>query len=230
MSLFTLGDLHLSFGTDKPMDIFKGWDNYVDKIKENWNNLVSDDDTVIVAGDISWAMNIKDTEKDFAFINNELKGNKIFIKGNHDYWWTTMAKMNTFLSDNGFNRIRIINNNSYLVDGISVCGTRGWVNDDSEPFDQKILNRETMRLEASIKDGIAIGGIPIVFLHYPPIFGSEENFYITEVLKKYQIKDCFYGHVHGAAVKKAITGKKDGVNYHIASCDCVNFTPILVKK
>ena len=123
MSLYVLGDLHLSLGTDKPMDIFKGWSSYVDKITENWNGLVSDSDTVVVNGDISWAMSLESSEKDFSFINSELKGDKIFIKGNHDYWWNTKSKMDAFLQDKGFDRIKVLNNNAYLADGISICGT-----------------------------------------------------------------------------------------------------------
>lgn len=230
MSLFALGDLHLSFGTDKPMDIFRGWDNYVDRIKENWNRLVSDGDTVVVVGDISWAMSLDKAVKDFAFINNELNGDKIIVKGNHDYWWTTMSKMNAFLGENGFDRIKILSNSSLLVSGVSVCGTRGWINDDSEPFDVKLLNREAGRLKMSLADGKKQGGELIAFIHYPPVFASEKNYYILEELNKFGVRDCYYGHVHGAAVKKALAGEIDGINYHICSCDCVDFTPVLVKK
>ena len=230
MSLYVLGDLHLSLGTDKPMDIFRGWDNYVEKIQSNWNSLVTDEDTVVVNGDISWAMSLDHTEKDFAFINNELTGNKIFIKGNHDYWWSTKSKMDAFLESKGFDRIKILNNNAYLADGISICGTRGWINDDSEPFDAKLLNREAGRLEMSIAEGEKLGGVPVAFIHYPPIFGAEKNYYLLDVMKKHGVTDCYYGHVHGRAVKKAFEGSYDGIEFHIASCDCVGFSPVLVKK
>ena len=230
MSLFALGDLHLSLGTDKPMDIFRGWGGYVEKIEQNWNSLVKDKDTVVVAGDISWAMHLKNTAADFEFINNKLNGNKIFIKGNHDYWWETKSKMDKFLLESGFDRIKILNNNSYVVDGVAICGTRGWINDDNEPFDQKLLNREAGRLEMSIQDGLKQGGKPVAFIHYPVIFGAEKNYYLLEVLKKYNITDCYYGHIHGAAVKKAFIGESDGINHHIVSSDCVNFTPVLVKS
>lgn len=229
MSLYVLGDLHLSFGTDKPMDIFRGWSNHVDKITENWNALVSDSDTVVVNGDISWAMSLKNTERDFSFINNDLRGNKIFIKGNHDYWWNTKAKMDAFLREKGFDRIKVLNNNAYLADGVSVCGTRGWINDDSAPFDAKLLNREAGRLEMSVIEGEKLGGEVIAFLHYPPIFGAEKNYYMLDVMKKHGITRCFYGHVHGPAVKKAFNGEYDGIVFQITSCDCVNFTPIFVK-
>ena len=224
-----LGDLHLSLGADKPMDIFKGWDRYVDKITENWNSLVGDSDTVVVNGDISWAMSLENTKKDFSFINNELKGNKIFIKGNHDYWWNTKSKMEAFLQENGFDRIKILSNNAYLTDGISVCGTRGWINDDSAPFDAKLLNREAIRLEMSLQEGKKLGGTLIAFLHYPPIFGNEKNYYMLDIMKKYGITHSYYGHVHGAAVKKAFNGEYNGTEFRITSCDCVGFTPVLVK-
>lgn len=230
MSLYVLGDLHLSFSANKPMNIFKGWGNHVEKITANWNGLVKDEDTVVINGDISWATYLEDTERDFRFINDNLKGKKIFIKGNHDYWWTTKSKLDAFLQAKGLDKIQILNNNSYLIGKIAVCGTRGWINDGSEPFDQKLLNREAGRLDMSITAAKKLGGKPIVFIHYPPIFGDEKNYYIIEVLQKHGIKDCYYGHVHGPAVKKAFTGESDGINYHIASCDCVNFTPVLVRE
>lgn len=212
------------------MDIFKGWDNYVEKLEENWNSVVKDEDTVVIVGDVSWAMHLRDTEKDFSFINNTLKGKKIITKGNHDYWWETKTKMDQFLIDKGFDKISILSNNSFLTEGVSVCGTRGWINDDSEPFDQKLLNREAGRLEMSIMDGIKQGGELIAFIHYPPIFGNEKNYYILDILKKYDIKHCYYGHVHGAAVKKAFIGSENGVEYHIVSADCAGFCPVLVKN
>lgn len=230
MSLYVLGDLHLSFSTDKPMNIFKGWGNHVEKITANWNDIVKDEDTVVINGDISWATYLQDAEKDFRYINDNLKGKKIFLKGNHDYWWTTKSKLDAFLTEKGLDKIQILNNNSYSVNGIAVCGTRGWINDGSEPFDQKLLNREAGRLDMSIAAAKNLGGEPVVFIHYPPIFGDEKNYYIIDVLQKHGIKECYYGHVHGPAVKKAFTGESEGINYHIASCDCVNFTPVLVKR
>lgn len=230
MSLYVLGDLHLSLGGDKPMDIFKGWGGHVERITENWNSIVEDCDTVVVNGDISWSMSLEKTETDFEYINNRLKGNKIFIKGNHDYWWTTKSKMDAYLSEKGFDRIKILNNNAFLAEGVSVCGTRGWINDDSEEFDVKLLNREAGRLEMSLAEGIKLGGELVVFIHYPPIFGGEKNSYILDVLKKYNVRHCYYGHVHGGAVRKAFTGEYDGTEFHIASCDCVKFTPVLVQK
>lgn len=125
MSLFALGDLHLSLGEDKPMDIFSGWNDYVQRLEENWKNLVSDDDTVVLAGDISWAMKLEHTLEDFRFIHN-LPGKKLLLKGNHDYWWSTKRKMDAFLQENSLDSIQILFNNAYRVDEYAVCGTRGW--------------------------------------------------------------------------------------------------------
>lgn len=229
MSLYTIGDLHLSFDCDKPMDIFKGWDNYVDKLKENWNALVSDGDCVVIVGDISWAMTLEKAYKDFKFINDELKGSKIILKGNHDYWWNTVSKMEKFLIEKNLDKIKILHNNSYLWENKSVCGTRGWINDTGEPLDRKVLNREAGRLEASIQSSLNKDGEPVVFLHYPPIYGSEENHFIIDILRKYEIKRCYYGHIHGNGARRAFTGAGYGTEYFLVSADLVGFKPVRVE-
>ena len=165
MALFAIADTHLSFGTNKPMDTFEGWNNYTEKLEKNWNKLVSDKDTVVIAGDISWAMNFDELIADFQFIDN-LNGNKIIIKGNHDYWWNTMSKMNAFIEENNFNSIKILHNNSVTYNNISICGSRGWLFESEEDHDEKILNREVFRLKASLDS--AECEEKIVFLHYPP--------------------------------------------------------------
>ncbi|MCM1334971.1 MAG: metallophosphoesterase [Bacteroides sp.] len=228
MSVYTIGDLHLSLGTKKPMDIFKGWDNYVERLTENWNRVVGDGDTVVVPGDISWAMHLSETEKDFAYIDRELNGEKIFLKGNHDYWWSTVAKMERFLEEKDFRRIRILNNNAYLVDGIAIVGTRGWINDDGEPLDARVLAREEGRLRASAAAGKKLGGELVAFLHYPPIFNGERNEYILSVIREYGIRRCYYGHIHGEAHKLAFRGEADGTEYHMVSADYLGFMPIKV--
>lgn len=228
MSVYTIGDLHLSFGVKKPMDIFQGWDNYVERLTENWNRVVSDGDTVVVPGDISWAMDLSETAKDFEYIDRVLNGEKILLKGNHDYWWTTAAKMNRFLEENSFSRIRILNNNAFLADGISIVGTRGWINDDGEPCDLKVLNREAGRLRASAAEGKKLGGELTVFLHYPPIFNGERNEYVLSVIREYGIRRCFYGHIHGAAHRLAFQGEADGTEFRMVSADYLGFMPIRV--
>lgn len=229
MSVFAIGDLHLSLGCDKPMDVFKGWDGYVDRLLENWNRVVGDGDTVIVPGDISWAMKLQDACEDFAFINDKLKGDKIFLKGNHDYWWTTASKMNTFLKEKGFNRIRILNNNAFLVEGLSIVGTRGWINEGESECDLKVLEREEGRLRMSVSEGIKLGGELTAFIHYPPLYNGERNEYILKVIEEFGIKKCYYGHIHGAGHRYAFNGEKNGTVYKMVSADYLGFMPIMIK-
>ncbi len=228
MALWTLGDLHLSIGGDKPMEVFRGWDNHVERIKNNWENLVEENDTVVLVGDLSWAMKLEDTEADFAFINS-LKGEKIIIKGNHDYWWGTVNKMNAFLEKSGFSTMKILNNNAYRVGDITVCGTRGW-SYDCPASEVKILNREVGRLKMSLEEGLKLGGEPVVFLHYPPVFGDYVCEPIMDTLKEYNIKRCYYGHLHGASIGKAITGEFEGIRFRLVSCDGNSFAPAPVDK
>lgn len=228
MAVFTIADLHLSFGTDKPMDVFPGWSNYTDRIEKNWNHLIRENDTVVIAGDISWAMELRETSADFSFIH-KLPGKKIILKGNHDYWWTTKKKMDAYLSESGFDSISILHNNYYTADGLALCGSRGWFYDAETDADMKVLNREAGRLRMSIEPAIKAGYEPIVFLHYPPIYNNMECYEITAVLREYGIKKCFYGHIHGGnAAKRAFIGEKDGIRYKLVSCDHIGFTPMAV--
>lgn len=227
MSLFAIADTHLSFGTDKPMDSFPGWENYTDRLKENWNKVVSERDYVVIAGDISWAMNFDELKNDFDFIDN-LNGKKIIIKGNHDYWWNTMSKMKKFTDENNFDSIDILHNNAVDFDGFSVCGSRGWLFDSEEEHNEKVLNREVIRLKASIK---AAGfDKKIVFLHYPPVTENESCEEIMAVLKENGIKKCYYGHLHGVAAKYAFDGEVDGINFKLISADRLSFMPLLIEK
>ena len=227
MSLFAIADTHLSFGTDKPMDTFDGWENYTEKLKNNWNKVVGENDTVVIAGDISWAMDFDGLEADFRFING-LNGNKIIIKGNHDYWWSTLKKMNAFINDKGFNTIKILQNNSFSCGGVSVCGSRGWLFENGEEHDEKVLERELIRLRMSLDS--AENDEKIVFLHYPPLTADTQCQGILSLLNEYGIKKCFYGHLHGEAARYAENGERNGVVFRLVSCDRVNFTPYLVLK
>ncbi len=228
MALFVMGDLHLSLSSDKSMDIFGGWENYVERIKENWNREVSPEDTVVVPGDISWAMSLKEAVADFRYIH-ELPGRKIILKGNHDYWWTTAAKMNNFLVENGFNSIFILHNNHYAYENYGICGTRGWINDDSEPADAKVLAREAQRLETSIASAENAGLEPLVFLHYPPLYGNEYNPDLLEVMYRHNIKRCWYGHIHGRkGHQNAVNGERDGIVFQLVSADYVQFCPVKI--
>lgn len=228
MALFVMGDLHLSLSSDKSMDIFGGWENYVERIKENWNREVSPEDTVVVPGDISWAMSLKEAVADFSYIH-ELPGRKIILKGNHDYWWTTAAKMNKFLAENGFDNIFILHNNHYAYESYGICGTRGWINDDSEPADAKVLAREAQRLETSIASAENAGLEPLVFLHYPPLYGNEYNPDLLEVMYRHNIKRCWYGHIHGRkGHQNAVNGERDGIVFQLVSADYVQFCPVKI--
>ena len=204
--VYAIADLHLSFGTDKPMDVFGGWSNYTERIERNWQRLVTPEDTVVIAGDISWAMKLEETEKDFSFIDR-LNGSKLILKGNHDYWWTTKAKMENYISGKGFSTLSILHNNYYLRDGLALCGSRGWFYDAETDADMLILKREAGRLRMSIEPAVKDGYEPIVFLHYPPIYNNMECDEILDILREYNIKKCFYGHIHGGnAAKKALEG------------------------
>ncbi len=229
MALFAIADLHLSMGTDKPMDIFKGWQDYSSRLENNWRNLVSDSDTVVVAGDISWAMRLEECYEDFKFLNS-LPGKKILLKGNHDYWWATKKKIDEYLKANSFDTISIMFNNSFTVDGVTICGSRGWYYDADTDADIKVINREVGRLKLSL-DSVKDTKTPVVFLHYPPVYSELECKEIMDVLKDYGIKECYYGHLHGSHThKNAVTGMYKGINMHLISTDYVDFTPVLVRN
>lgn len=229
MSLFAIADTHLSLGTDKPMDIFKGWSGYVDKLRENWESTVSASDTVVIAGDISWGMSLEGALDDFRLIDS-LPGQKIILKGNHDYWWTTMRKMETFLNQNEMNTIRFLHNNTITVGDIAVCGSRGWFFDAEESADNKVLLREAGRLRTSINLAKETGLEPVVFLHYPPITQNMVCEEIYNVLLETGIKRCYYGHLHGPSMTRSINSVRDGIEFALISCDFLAFAPKLVEK
>ena len=229
MSIFVIGDLHLSFNNPKPMDIFgENWVNHEEKIKSNWIENVEENDLVVLPGDFSWETYLKDTKKDFEYINN-LPGKKLLLKGNHDYWWTTVTSMKTFLKENNFTNIDFLYNNSYEFENKIICGTRGWsIIDESD--DKKLINRELIRLELSLQEGINKYGTDkeiIVFMHYPPIIKSkiisEEEMQFVQLMKKYNVKKCYYGHLHGASILDAIEGEFEGIEFKLVSADGLNF-------
>ncbi len=228
MSVYAIADLHFSFGVDKSMDVFDGWDDYVEKIEENWKATVNDDDTVVIAGDISWAMKLEEAEKDFRFINS-LPGKKIMIKGNHDYWWSTKAKVESFLKENSFNTISILFNSAYPVENVCICGTRGWMYNSESEEDEKILSREAGRLRYSLDIAKKYNLEPIVFLHYPPVYGHDESEEIMNLLIEREVKKCYYGHIHGNVSKNNIVeGNYKGIYFKMISCDYIDFCPVLV--
>lgn len=234
MSIYVIADLHLSFLHNKPMDIFgDNWENHAEKIKYNWISKVKDEDFVILPGDFSWEMHLEDTKLDFEYLN-KLPGKKILLKGNHDYWWTTISKMNNFIQEKGFKNIDFLYNNSYLVEDKIIVGTRGWNILDTEN-DNKMIKRECARLEISIQDGINKFGEDkemISFLHYPPIskntidYGKNTEF--VKILQKYNIHKCYYGHLHGLAHKDAVEGKFQGIEFKLISADYIDFNLITI--
>ena len=227
MALFTLSDLHLSLSADKPMNIFRGWDNYVERIENNWRRIVTDSDTVVIPGDVSWAMHLDDAAADFEFIDR-LPGRKIILKGNHDLWWSTMSKLTRFTAEHGFGSISFINNNAIRVGEYAVCGSRGWMLEESGT-DSKLINREVCRLTASLKDAVRLGGQPIVFLHYPVVYDDQACSELMDVLIQFGVGRVYYGHIHGAGRAKALNGIYNGIEFKLVSCDCVDFTPVLVR-
>ena len=227
MALYAIGDLHLCLGAEKPMDIFGGaWVGYMDKLKEGMS-VIRPEDTTILLGDLSWALSLEDSKADFAWIN-EIPGRKIILKGNHDYWWSTASKFYKFCEENGFSDMLILNNNHYEYDGYAICGTRGWFFEEerSGEHDEKVFKRELLRLEASLK---AAGGLPkIVFLHYPPRYKGYECQEILDILQRYDVRRCFYGHLHGASHGLAQEGIWDGIEFKLVAADKLNFKPHLV--
>ena len=227
MALYAIGDLHLCLGAPKPMDIFGGnWTGYMDKLKEGMSVITADDTTVLL-GDLSWALSLEESAADFAWIN-EIPGRKIILKGNHDYWWSTAAKFYKFCEANGFENMYILNNNFYEYGDWAICGTRGWFFEEekSGQHDEKVFKRELCRLEASLK--AAGEKNKMVFLHYPPKYKGYDCKEILQLLEKYQVRRCFYGHLHGGSHKLALEGLWDGVEYRMVSADYLNFKPYKV--
>ncbi len=231
MALFVIADLHLSLGSDKAMDVFPGWENYVDRLEKNWRSVVSEDDTVVVAGDISWGMSLEESRNDFAFLDS-LPGRKILMKGNHDYWWTTKTGAEKYFQKEGFSSLQILHNNAFCVEDRVICGTRGWLYNSAKDEDIKIVNREIGRLNLSLED--ARKRFPdreiIVFLHYPPVYGTMTCDGILEVLLNEGIRTCYFGHIHGnQASRRAIRGEWKGIRMHLISADYVRFLPVLIR-
>lgn len=230
MALYAIGDLHLSLGSDKPMDVFGGaWVGYVDKLREGLS-VIGPEDTTVLLGDLSWALDLNGAREDFAMIA-AIPGRKIIVKGNHDYWWTTAAKFYRFCEENGFPDLHLLNNNCYFYNGIALTGTRGWFFEEDAPdgsHNDKIFKRELLRLEASLR---AAGDTPekLCFLHYPPRYRGYECPEILALLERYGVKECCYGHLHGSSHRLAIEGVHHGVTYRLCAADYTNFAPIRLR-
>ena len=228
MALYAIGDLHLCLGAAKPMDIFGGaWEGYMDKLQEGLS-VITEQDTTVLLGDLSWALDLNHAKEDFAFIDR-IPGRKIILKGNHDYWWNTATKFYHFCDINGFSNQFILNNNCYSYENWSICGTRGWFYEESRSseHDEKVFKRELIRLETSLK--AAEGTQKAVFLHYPPMYKGYICTEIVDMMKQYQVEKCFYGHLHGPSHGMAIEGIWDGIEYRLVSADRLHFKPYLIN-
>lgn len=230
MSIYAISDLHLARSIDKPMDIFgPRWSNYMDKLEENWNATVGAEDNVLIPGDISWATYLEQAYEDFSFIDR-LPGRKIISKGNHDYWWTTISKLDKFIRENGFSTISFMHNNSFVVENMAVCGTRGWSMPGEDGFsaeDAKIYQRELQRLELSLKNAaVPEGGCLIAAMHFP-VFNSKGVFSgFLDIMQKYNVGLCIYGHLHGEAHRNAIEGPHNGIEFRCVAADRLQFKPL----
>ena len=227
MSLYAIGDLHLSLCVDKPMDVFGGrWEQYVEKLLEGFSGLQADDMTVL-CGDITWGMNFAECLADFQFIH-ALPGKKLILKGNHDYWWCTATKAKQFFDAHGIDSIDLLHNNCHFYGDTAICGTRGWFYEEEtgKAHDQKIMAREVMRLETSLK--AAGDREKLCFLHYPPRYKDYVCREIVELLAAYGVKRCFYGHIHGPGMRLAVEGVVEGVEYQMVSADALRFIPYKV--
>ena len=224
MSLYVIGDLHLSFGCDKPMDVFGGrWENYIEKLREGFST-VSPEDTTVLCGDLSWGMSLAEAREDFRFID-ALPGRKIILKGNHDYWWTTAAQAKRFFAENGIDSIEILYNNCLFYGETALCGTRGWTFETGadSAHDRKIQRRELMRLEASLK--AAGDREKLVFLHYPPKLLTGEWTEAIELMREHGVQNCWYGHLHAAGCAQAFEGEERGIRFRLVSADHLHFYP-----
>lgn len=232
--IFVLSDTHLSFTTDKPMDVFgHTWENHAEKIKENWTKKVSDSDTVVIGGDLSWGIDLEEAKQDLLFIDS-LPGRKIILKGNHDYWWSTQNKITNFFEENKISTIEILHNNAIKVEDKILCGSRGWMNEFGvKSEDERILKREAQRLEISLSAGQKVKDENpeckmVLFMHYPPVFNSFIFYEAIELMYKYGIEDVYYGHLHNMK-EEQLDKSYIGINLHLTAADYLNFDPLEVK-
>ena len=239
MSLYAISDLHLSINenTGKSMEVFGSrWKDYVKKLERNWRAVINDDDVVVIPGDVSWAMTTDEAVPDFKFIES-LPGKKIIGKGNHDFWWSTVTKMNAFFEENEIKSVELLHNNAFETEDFIICGTRGWFNDESQQNTvggtavdyQKIVNREKARLIMSLEAGKKLQGESgkeiLVFMHFPPVYNEFTCRELIDVLKDHGIRSCFFGHIHGNYYMNRTT-EFEGINFIMIASDYLNFAPM----
>lgn len=232
MSVFTISDLHLPLGVNKPMDIFgASWNNYVQRLYDNWTAAVGNDDTVVLPGDFSWAMDLNDTKKDFEFLCS-LPGKKILLKGNHDYWWNTVTKVKAFLKSNGFENVTLLQNGYEIADNIALCGSRFWISPDIETLsasDKKVYERELIRCSLSIDKARKDGYDEIIFFtHFPPVVNGEYDKRFHELMRINNIRKVCFGHIHTGAKNGVESVRIDETEYMLVSSNCINFSPVKI--
>ncbi len=231
MRVFAISDLHLALAEDKPMDVFgSGWDDYMNRIQYNWRETVSDEDLVLLPGDVSWATYHDKAVPDFSYIQ-ELPGKKIISKGNHDYWWVTRSKLDDFKKRNSLNSIMFLHNNACFFEGLAIAGSRGWRNPEDDGFseeDLKIYNREIERLKLSLKQTEGFKGDIVAMLHYPPFSSKGRATGFVDILQDFGVKICIYGHLHDKSCNYAIEGEHDSIRYHLVSADHLEFVPLFI--
>ena len=230
MALYAMGDLHLSFGIkDKPMDVFgAGWQNYMEKIEKNFKNILKEDDMILLAGDLSWATYVDQATEDFNFLES-LPGRKIISKGNHDYWWDTISKLNKFKIEKKYVNVEFLHNNFYIYEDYAICGNRGWIYSASEE-DVKIYERELQRLELSLQAAEKVGHKKkIVMTHFPPLTAFEMgDGRIMDLFKKYGVEQCVYGHLHNINPKENFDQTVSGIRFRLVSADYLEFNPVKI--
>lgn len=234
MALYAIGDLHLSFSSDKPMDVFgENWANYEEKIKSFWIENIRETDTTLIPGDISWAMRLEHALVDLEWIH-ELPGRKILLRGNHDYWWASLNKLQALYEDMDF-----LQNNfyEYESEGVmyAICGTRGWLCPNPNKFDEndkKIYDRELLRLKLSLDAAKAAGHDKIIVMtHYPPTNDMQEDSGFTEIYEAYGVEKVIYGHLHTEfSFETGLQGVHGGVEYQLTSCDYLDFKPLKILE
>lgn len=221
MKVFAISDLHLSINNPKPMDIFGPvWDNYLSEIEKDWNDKVSDEDVVLIPGDISWAMKFEESKSDLDYVCN-LKGHKIIIKGNHDYWWSSISEIRNYLHNNTY----ALQNNAIKIGNCVICGSRGWTlpeDNQSNAQDEKIYRRELIRMELSLKSAMALreeGDVLIVMTHFPPFNYNFDNNDMTQLFEKYGVNKVVFGHLHSYDKNQKLYFSKRDIEYYLTSCD-----------
>lgn len=223
MNVYAIGDLHLSHIANKPMDIFgPEWERHEERIEREWRDLVRGEDIVLIPGDFSWAMRLEEAKPDIEYLHR-LPGTKILIRGNHDYWWSSLTKVRSALPSS----IHAVQNDCISIKDVNIGGTRGWTCPGGSGYtiqDEKLYNREVQRLELSLSS-MPKDGIRIAMMHYPPFNENLENSGFTELMEKYDIETVVYGHLHGKSSSFSFKGIRNGVNYMLVSADYIDFTP-----